>query len=122
MNQENGPRMFGVAQDFSVESLSLDRELILNPEATFFVRCGGRTMEPFICEGDLLLVDRSLALKSGDIATFFFNNEACCRIYIKESQKIILRSYNPQHKDIVVGIDDSLEIFGVVTNIIRTLI
>lgn len=49
-------------------AISLDQNLIHNPLATIFVRAGGDSMcDAGIDQGDLLIVDKSLPAKHGDI-------------------------------------------------------
>ena len=49
------------ADDFIEDSISLDRELIRNKEATFYARVEGSSMEDAnIHDGDLLVIDRSI--------------------------------------------------------------
>lgn len=111
--------LFGIADDFSDNSLSLDEKYLVNKEATFLVRAGGDSMVPEIKQDDILIVDRSVELVSGKIATFHFNGNAVCKIFIIKDNEIILRSFNPKYKDIIITEADSLELFGVVIGIAR---
>lgn len=111
--------LFGIADDFSDNYLSLDAKYLVNKEATFLVRAGGDSMEPEIKQGDILIVDRSVELVSGKIATFHFNGAAICKQFIKQGDKIILRSFSTEYKDIVISEADDLVLFGVVIGIAR---
>jgi len=52
------------ATDHLEERLNLQEHLIRNPSATFFCRVKGSEDEELgVCDGDLLVVDRSLAFK-----------------------------------------------------------
>ena len=56
------------ADDHVDEKLDLNRLLIKHPAATFYVRVEGNSMEDgHIQEGDILVVDRALHPKNGDI-------------------------------------------------------
>ncbi len=113
--------LFGIADDFTENYLSLDEKYLSNRESTFLVRAGGDSMEPEIKAGDILIVDRSVPLTSGKIATFYFNGNAICKQYIKRAGKIFLHSYNLNYQDIEVKDTDDLQLFGVVTGITRDL-
>jgi DNA polymerase V len=113
--------LFGVADDFTENYLSLDEKYLMNKEATFFLRAAGESMQPEIKPGDILVVDRSRALFHGCIATFYFNSHAICKQYLKIPSGILLHSLNPQHKDIHLKEDDELHLFGVVIGLVRDL-
>lgn len=56
------------ATHYAEPSIDLHRELVANPDATFFIRVGGNDMEYFqIFKGDVLLVDRALSPKNGNL-------------------------------------------------------
>ena len=62
---------FGVIDDFQSSPLSLDQLMIKNQNATYFFRHRGSLMSPWVDEGDLLVVDYSLAhLYSQDLSLF----------------------------------------------------
>lgn len=111
--------LFGIADDFTDSYLSLDAKYLANKESTFLVRSKGDSMSPDIKSGDTLIVDRSVELVSGKVATFHFNGNAICKQYIKQGEKIILRSFNTDSKDIIITEADYLVLFGVVIGIVR---
>src|SRR5262245_37397313 len=54
--------------DFVEKPLDLNELLIQNPTATFFVRVAGDSMEgAHIFDGDILVVDRSVASRDGSL-------------------------------------------------------
>ena len=56
------------AADYEEGKLDLNKHLVKNPPATFFVRVSGDSMEGAgIHDGDLLIVDRSIEPKSGKV-------------------------------------------------------
>ena len=111
--------LFGIADDFSDNYLSLDAKYLVNKESTFLVRAGGDSMAPEIKDRDILIVDRSVELISGKVATFHFNGAAICKLYVKKGDEIILRSFNKKYQDIVITEADDLLLFGVVIGIAR---
>jgi DNA polymerase V len=111
--------LFGIADDFSENFLSLDEKYLKNKDSTFFLRAGGNSMEPEIKKDDILIVDRSIKLVSNRIAVFYLNQVAVCKLYIKKNQQVLLRSFNSHYPDIQISEKDDLELFGVVIGIAR---
>ncbi len=113
--------LFGISDESPAEYLSLDDKFIANKESTFIVRCTGESMSPYLMPGDYLIIDRSAKIRNGQVGAFYFNDQAICKYYIKENDKIILRSHHDDSPDLIVTEDDRLELFGVVQHIIRTV-
>lgn len=109
------------AQDYVERTLDLNELCIRHPNATFFVRVEGDSMiEAGIYDGDVLVVDRSIDAEHGDIVvaaigSAFTVKELCTR----PTYKLLPR--NPAYKPICLRDGDELNIFGVVTNVIRQL-
>lgn len=78
-------------------------------------------MGPDIRANDILIVDRSIKLISGRVATFYFNGHAICKQYLITSNGVILHSFNPKYKDILITETDDLQLFGVVIGITRDM-
>ena len=56
------------AEDFTELSISLDKHLIRNPVATFMAYANGNSMfNAGIYHGDILIIDRSLDARDGDV-------------------------------------------------------
>lgn len=105
---------FPVPGDAIEQSLDLNRHLVHNPAATFFMKVeGDRVTDAEVCPDDLLVVDRSLEAQDQSLV-----------VGIMEGQLVVLR-VRKQGKQMLPASDsrpgtvDSLEIWGVVTNIIR---
>lgn len=113
--------LFGISDDFAEDHLSLDKKFIQNKATSFFVKAEGQSMRPSIIPGDILIIDRSIEIFHGAVATFFYNGKPICKQYIKENGKVILRSFNKEHKDIHITDTDQLDLFGVVTGLARNL-
>ncbi len=114
--------LFGIADDFSEGYLSLDEKYLANRESTFFLRASGDSMQPKIFDNDILIVDRSVTLESGQIAAFYLNGNAICKIFYKGREGVILKSLNPKYHDIKLSSDDDLQLFGVVVASVRDFI
>ena len=68
------------ASDFLDMGISLDRSLIEHPEATFFFRAAGNVLDECgILDGDLLVVDRSIAPSMEHIVVAVLDGEFVVR-------------------------------------------
>ena len=64
------------ADDYLRDSLDFNRDLIKNPEATFYGRVSGDSMrDAGINEGDIAVIDRSLQPTDGDVIVAYVNEE-----------------------------------------------
>ena len=106
------------AQDYLHESLDFNRDLIRNPEATFYGRVEGDSMiEAGICDGDIAVIDRSIEPCDGDIVVGYVNNEFTIKYLDLKHRKdgyIELRPANKAFKPIRIHADDDFEVWGVV--------
>ncbi|MBR5038310.1 MAG: translesion error-prone DNA polymerase V autoproteolytic subunit [Prevotella sp.] len=106
------------AQDYLHESLDFNRDLIRNPEATFYGRVEGDSMiEAGICDGDIAVIDRSIEPCDGDIVVGYVNNEFTIKYLDLKHRKdgyIELRPANKAFKPILIHADDDFEVWGVV--------
>ncbi len=110
------------ADDFVDKSIDLNKELVKHPHATFFVRVAGDSMiNANIFEGDVLVVDRALEAKNGDIVIAVVFGEFTLKRLILKDDKIVLKSENPNYKDIEISPETDFLIWGVVTSVIRQL-
>ena len=64
------------AEDYNHDTLDFNRDLIRNPEATFYGKVEGDSMiEASINDGDIAVIDRSLEPRDGDIVVGYINEE-----------------------------------------------
>jgi DNA polymerase V len=110
------------AADYEESSLDLNKYLVKNPAATYFVRVSGESMTGAgIFPGDMLIVDRSLDAKNGSVVIAALDGELMVkRIRIKGSH-VSLASENERYKPIDVSGQEDFAIWGVVTNVIHAL-
>lgn len=113
--------LFGISDDYIEKYQSLDSRFIRNKAATFFFEASSNSMQPFILEGDILIVDRSLEVSSNCVAVLALHGELICKRIIKEGNRMLLRSENKLYRDIVVTEEMNATVFGVVTGIVREL-
>ena len=88
------------ADDHLAAPLDLFSHLIEHPSATYFAYAEGESMMNRIHPGDLLIVDRAVSVKSGDIIIAAVNGELTCKIVDIEHR--CLRSENPSFKPIPI--------------------
>ncbi|NDL66031.1 translesion error-prone DNA polymerase V autoproteolytic subunit [Acerihabitans arboris] len=93
----------------------LNKLMIRHPSATYLIRVSGDSMVGAgIGDGDLLVVDRSLTAEHGDIVIAAVNSEFTVKeLYLRQLTQLI--PYNRAYCMIVIGTEEDLEIFGVVT-------
>ena len=104
------------ADDHQEGPIDLVAELIRNEPATFLFRATGQSMrERFVRDGDLLIMDRSLTPKSGDVVAATLNGDSCIKFFCREGNRMWLESANPDYPPIEVGPDAELVIEGVLT-------
>ena len=104
--------------DYSHETLDFNRDLIRNPEATFYGKVEGDSMiEAGINDGDIAVIDRSLEARDGDIVVGYVNDEFTIKyLDLKHRNEgyIELRPANKDFKPIRIDANDDFEVWGVV--------
>ena len=106
------------AEDYSHETLDFNRDLIHNPEATFYGKVEGDSMiEAGICNNDIAVIDRSLEPRDGDVVVGCINGEFTIKYLDMRHKKdgyIELRPANKDFKPIRITAEDDFEVWGVV--------
>ncbi len=113
--------LFGVSEDHIENYQSLDERFVQNRSATFYFEAQGDSMEPLIMPGDVLVIDRSIEVRSGKVAVIYLDGEFLCKRFVVERDQVILRSHNPLHRDIIVTEDMDFLVWGSVTAIARDM-
>lgn len=107
------------AQDYPTEELSLVEHLIRDRAATYFWRAAGRSMEPVIPDGALLIVDRGVTPVPGRIVVAIVDGEYTVkRLHVDQSGQVTLRAENPGFPHLVLPELSEMTVWGVVTFII----
>lgn len=110
------------ADDYLEGHLDLNEYLIKNSETTFYVRVSGDSMvNAGIFDNDLLLVDRSLQPSHGKIVIAAINGELTVKRLHKTATESMLMAENPKYSPIVLKEGDELHIWGIVTNVIKSV-
>ena len=108
------------ADDYIDGALSLDEDLIFDKTTTFFVRARGFSMiGSGIGDGDILLVDKSLAPTSGDIVIAMIDSEITVRRFHQNGSVVTLMPANPIFRELEFKDEQILEIWGVVTSMVK---
>lgn len=108
------------AQDYVEQRLDLNQLCVKRPAATYFLRVEGLSMiNAGIYPDDLLVVDRSITAQAGDIVVASLNGEFTVKVL--EFEPLMLVPKNEDYHPIVITESDDFEIFGVVTNVVRSL-
>ncbi len=112
---------FPAPGDDQVEKcLDLNDLLIDHPESTFFVRVEGDSMEGAgIFSGDILVIDRSLQVRSGDIVVAAVFGEMLVKRFLLERGVCKLVSENDSYPPIVLEDEAACFVWGVVTGSVR---
>ncbi|MCS4269611.1 MULTISPECIES: translesion error-prone DNA polymerase V autoproteolytic subunit [Raoultella] len=108
------------AQDYIERRIDLNELMIQHPSATYFVKSSGDSMiDAGIGEGDLLVVDSSRKAEHGSIVIAAIDGEFTVK-RLQLHPFVMLKPENAAYKPIMIGSDDSLEVFGVVTYIVKS--
>jgi DNA polymerase V len=104
------------------KNLNINHYLCPNPVATFLMRVAGTSMiDAGIHDNDIVVVDRSKEVKSGDIIVASYKGGFVIKEYRKTATGIILVSHNPTFPAFHVDETSNFEIFGKVTGMVRQL-
>ncbi|QDX80229.1 LexA family transcriptional repressor [Denitratisoma sp. DHT3] len=96
----------------------VDRYLVRQPSRTVMVPVKGDSMsEAGIHEGDMVVVERRRAAHKGDFVIAIVDNEFTLKELGMERGKFVLIPHNPAYP--VIRPKGELEIFGVVTGLVR---
>ena len=110
-------------EDVTVRRIDLNEALIRHPQSTFVMRAAGEAMtEAGISNGDVLLVDRALTPEHGHVVIAAVAGELVCRRLRQRHGRTKLEAASSGHGDILPSDAAPLEIWGVVTTVIKSLI
>jgi DNA polymerase V len=110
------------ADDYVAETLDLNEHLIAHKEATFFLRAKGHSMiGAGIHDGDLLVVDRSLAPTHRSVVIAVVDGEFTVKRLYKRGGKIRLLAENPDFLPIEFNEGQELLVWGVVTSVVHRM-
>ena len=109
-------------EDSIDKDLSLDDYLVGHEAATFLVKVAGESMiEAGILPGDVLVVDRSLQAQPGEVVIAVVDGDLMVKRLVKNNQRLELRAENRHFPPVIIPEGAQVEIWGVVTGVVRKL-
>jgi len=110
------------AEEFVDSRIDLNEYLVGNRMATFYVRTRGDSMVGAgILNGDLLIVDRSLEPRDGQVVVARVDDGFTVKRWRRKGTRQFLVPENPDFAAMEMTGDRSFEIWGVVTYAIHSL-
>ena len=103
------------ADDYTEENIDLNEHLISNPFSTFFLRVKGDSMiNAGIKDKDLIIVDKSLIAKPGDIVIAMIDGEFTIKRLSIKNNELYLKAENHNYPDFRFKNHIDVQIWGVV--------
>jgi len=108
------------AEDHLVQRVDLMTQLIRHPQATYSLRVRGESMrDAGIFDNDVVMVDRAIAPRSGQVVVAVVDGEFVCKTLFQRAGHIKLKAANATFPDISPKEGQTLEIWGVVIAAIK---
>ena len=109
--------------DFTVRRIDLNDALIRHPQATFVMRAAGDAMAGAgVGSGDVLLVDRAVTPQHGHLVIAKLDGELLCRRLVRQGGVVALETAETPAQRVLCNEAQPLEVWGVVTTVIRQLL
>ena len=103
------------ADDYTEENIDLNEHLISNPFSTFFLRVKGDSMiNAGIKDKDLIIVDKSLIAKPGNIIIAMIDGEFTIKRLSIKNDELYLKAENHNYPDFRFKNHIDVQIWGVV--------
>jgi len=103
------------ADDYTEENIDLNEHLISNPFSTFFLRVKGDSMiNAGIRDKDLIIVDKSLIAKPGNIVIAMIDGEFTIKRLSIKNDELYLKAENHNYPDFSFKDHIDVQIWGVV--------
>lgn len=101
-------------------ALDLNELMVRRPAATFFVRVQGDSMTGAgICDGDLLVVDRSLKVRHRDVVLAVVAGDFTVKRWVRRRGQSLLVAEHRGYP--AIAVDEQVELWGVVTFAVHPL-
>ncbi len=110
------------AADYKEDGLDFNELLVGNKSATYCLRVSGHSMEgKGISPGDILVVDRSLFPRDGDVIVAALDGSFTVKTLSRPGGgKVVLKAANIDYEDIELRGEEELFCFGVVTYCLKS--
>jgi len=110
------------AEDYRESELDINALVIAHPDATFYVRVSGDSMEGAgICEGDVLVVDRALDARENAIIVALVNGEFTVQRLLTIDDTLFLIPENPRYDPLPITEEMEFRVWGIATYCIHRL-
>lgn len=107
------------AQDYVEQTIDLNQHCVSHPAATFYVKASGHSMvEEGINDSDMLIIDRAITARHGDIVLACLDGEFTVKKLQVQPVPALLPG-NPDFPPIYPQEGQELDIFGVVTFVLH---
>ncbi len=110
------------AADAVFTKLNLHTLLIKRPSSTYFMRLDGSLgHKQYECTQTLVIVDRSLEMRSGDIIVVSIRGEQVLKQYKKVRGRNWLLPVGDQAKAVEMEYDEEIAVWGVVLHMVESM-
>ena len=110
------------AEDDQDGAIDLNELLAPHPEATFLLRVSGHSMSGAgIDDGDVLVVDRALEPTHGRVVIAVLDGEFTVKRLHRRGAVVRLEAAHTDYPPITLGDGQELQVWGVVTRVIKQL-
>lgn len=110
------------ASDYMTQAIDLNKELVRHPAATFYGRVVGDSMvDAGVDEGDILVIDKSLDARDGDMAVCFVDGEFTLKRLVMKKGSLTLMPANPKYPSIEINDRMDFRMWGIVTYVIKKI-
>jgi DNA polymerase V len=104
------------------KEVDLNNFLRVKSESSFLMKVRGDSMlNAGISSGDMIIADKSIKPKSGDIVIAELNGKLTIKRYFDNGKKLLLKPENEKYQNIQLTGNDSIYIWGVVTQNIKSV-
>jgi DNA polymerase V len=119
----NATGFVAAADDYAERGIDLNEQLVRNKPATFFMRVNGNAMVGAgIYNGDVVIVDKSLNARNGNVVIAVLNGEMLIRrLQVLENGKKLLVPETKKLSVIELNGESSFDVWGVVTYVIHSV-
>ena len=110
------------ADDYIDRGIDLNEALIQHPSSTFFLRVSGDSMiGAGIHDGDLLVVDRSLEARPGQIVVAVLDGALTLKRLVRHNNRLRLEAANSAYPPLELHQCGDVQIWGVAIHVIHPL-
>lgn len=110
------------AADYEDRRLDINEYLVRNPVSTFFFSVEGDSMQGAeIFDGDILVVDKSIRPRHGQIVVAFVDGQRLVKRLYRRSGRVALLAENALYPPLEIREDQELLVWGVVVGKFKRL-